>query len=212
MITKKYYLKEKLQMILKINKINSILTNILYTKHFYNFNINTFKHEKNIINCFLQKNHYFKIFLYDSLHKTIKKRLKRKAKNKKKLQKIILNINRTSLTLKTARVYRYRLITGIGLGNKWVGIGQGKNKLFKDSYAGSLNTAKKNIYNLNFNCNDYKYLKYKGCKFRYLNMSENKNNLQIYNNISKLSGDKKIKLISYSSKTPINILKSLINF
>ncbi|UVC53078.1 ribosomal protein S5 (apicoplast) [Theileria orientalis] len=199
-------------MILKINKINSILTNTLYTKNFYNLNINKYKYKKNFLNCFLQQNYYFKVFLYSSLQKIIKRRLKHKLKNKKKLQKIILNVNRTSLTLKTARVYRYRLITGIGLGNKWVGIGEGKNKLFKDSYAGSLNTAKKNIYNLNFNCNDYKYLKYKGCKFRYLNMSENKNNLQIYNNISKLSGNKKIKLISYSSKTPINVLKSLTNF
>lgn len=205
-------------MMLKNNNINSVLNNLSYNKIFNNnfkkFNkLTQFKLILNNINIKLKPSYFYKLFLHGILKKLFKtKKLKSKLKYKRKLQKTILHINRTSLTLKSNRVYRYKIITGIGLKNNWIGIGEGKNKLFKNSYTQAMNASKKSIYNLNFNCNDYKNFKYKGCKFKILNMEANRNNIKIYDNIFNLHGGKKKKLISYSSKTPINVLRSLLSF
>ncbi|EKX71956.1 conserved hypothetical protein (apicoplast) [Theileria equi strain WA] len=128
------------------------------------------------------------------------------------LNQIILLIQKTSITLKTNRLTNFKVITGIGNGTKWVGIGQNKNKLLKTALLRSGDNAYKNIYNLKPVYNDYKNLKYKGSKFKIINKPTNIYNLNTYNNLTKLSGDKKIKLIPIKKGAKINTLKAILKF
>lgn len=129
-----------------------------------------------------------------------------------KTHKLILALQRTTLTLKTNRITNFKITTGIGTGQKWVGIGEGTSTLFKKSYTKALTNAQKHIYNLQFTCDDYKCLKYKGNKFKALKRPTNLYNLKTYTNITNLSGDKKIKLITYSRGPARSTIKALLHF
>ncbi|EAN30399.1 hypothetical protein TpMuguga_05g00013 (apicoplast) [Theileria parva strain Muguga] len=197
-----------LKKILLKNQKNNI--NNIYLDNYDN---NIYTNTKNYTpDMRIYKNNIFKLICPFSKKILYNKtKLKKPFYKKKIVQKIILKIHRTSLTLKRSRVFRYKIITCVGTNRQWVGIGEGKNRLFKRSYSKSVNTAKQNVYNLNFECNDYKQLKYKGCTFKALNMTENRKNLKMYDNLIKVSGYQKIKLVSYSSKTSINVLKSILH-
>nr|AXX76204.1 ribosomal protein S5 [Babesia duncani] len=172
------------------NKYNIYKNNqIEYKFNLFNYSYNTFL----LDNCFIKKLKKIKIS-YFKVHTLI----------------LINKIN--SLTLESGRVSNYKIITGIGIKQGWIGIGENKSRIKVDAYSRSLYNSYKCIYNLNFICDDYKKFKYKNCKFSILNKIENKNNLKIYNNIMELINIKKPKFISYSSKNPVNILKSILYY
>nr|APQ42885.1 ribosomal protein S5 [Babesia sp. Xinjiang] len=170
------------------------------------------KYKFNLLNpSYSYKYSYIASYIYSNLYKVnyLKQFIINRNNN---LNTIVLYYNKIFVKKKQKRSIKYDVIIGSGNNTNWVGIGSSKTSMYKTACNKSSDKSKKHIYNLNFMSNDYKMFKYKNYKFSLLNKSPNKKNLNIYNNITFLSGSKKLKLISYTKAPKKTVLKAVLHY
>ncbi|GFE55959.1 ABC-type polar amino acid transport system, ATPase component (apicoplast) [Babesia ovis] len=170
------------------------------------------KYNFNLLNIsYAYSYHYLAKYIYRNVHQIVYMK-DSFIKNNNNVNTIVLYYNKLFVKSKQKKEMKYDVIIGSGSSRHWVGVGSSKNSMYKKACEAASNQSKKYIYNLKLAPDDYKTFKYKNYKFSILDKSPNKVNFNIYNDITTLSGIKKLKLISYTKAKPKTILRAILHY